>query len=362
LEGIYFITLPVAAVAFKYISVTGNTTITADSATDQVYFAGGGGLTASTSGGTTVTISHSTAGGQRHIPDGGSSGDTLVWAQNGNAAWTSAGGGGGGSGEANEYSFKYVVASGSGTATADTDTDTLTLVGGTGITVALDSADTISFALSSGSSSTTTSSEAHTTGSHAHTLGAGHNHTVGTQYRAAYWNSSTDIIAAGFYASSNTWGSTSNEIYSTATFKLYVENDVIQFSGLATGSGSTMYVTSGGRVVKSGSARVYKENIEDLNFTTSSLYDLVPRSFKYKDHQETIHEEGDDPEPEEIITVIGKQSFGLIAEEVNEFLPDLVLKNADGEPDDIQYPLLSVLLLEEMKKLKARIEVLEGNG
>jgi len=137
---------------------------------------------------------------------------------------------------------------------------------------------------------------------------------------------------------------------------------VIQFSGLATGSGSTMYVTSGGRVVKSGSARVYKENIEDLNFTTSSLYDLVPRSFKYKDHQETIHEEGDDPEPEEIITVIGKQSFGLIAEEVNEFLPDLVLKNADGEPDDIQYPLLSVLLLEEMKKLKARIEVLEGNG
>ena len=40
--------------------------------------------------------------------------------------------------------------------------------------------------------------------------------------------------------------------------------------------------------------------------------------------------------------------------------PELVT-NFNGEPDDVQYQLLSVALLAEMKKLKARIEVLEGN-
>ena len=87
----------------------------------------------------------------------------------------------------------------------------------------------------------------------------------------------------------------------------------------------------------------------------------MPRTFKYKDYEVTVHDEDDDPEEASTETVVGDTSFGFIAEEVNELFPDLVLKNKSGEPEDVQYPLLSVLLLSELKKLKARIEILEGN-
>ena len=57
----------------------------------------------------------------------------------------------------------------------------------------------------------------------------------------------------------------------------------------------------------------------------------------------------------------GKKHFGYIAEEVNEILPEIVNKDPDGEPEGVKYEMVTVLLVEEIKKLKARIEVLEGN-
>jgi len=56
----------------------------------------------------------------------------------------------------------------------------------------------------------------------------------------------------------------------------------------------------------------------------------------------------------------GVKDFGLIAEEVHEILPELVIYDGNNEPAEINYHMISVLLLEEMKNLKARIEVLEG--
>ena len=44
-----------------------------------------------------------------------------------------------------------------------------------------------------------------------------------------------------------------------------------------------------------------------------------------------------------------------------DMLPEIVSYTLEDEPESVQYRLISVLLLEEMKKLKARIEVLEGN-
>ena len=61
-------------------------------------------------------------------------------------------------------------------------------------------------------------------------------------------------------------------------------------------------------------------------------------------------------------TEVGENSFGMIAEEVHEILPELVVLDKNQEPKSIDYPLLSVLLLSELKKMQARIEVLENNG
>jgi hypothetical protein len=59
--------------------------------------------------------------------------------------------------------------------------------------------------------------------------------------------------------------------------------------------------------------------------------------------------------------------FGLIAEEVHEQLPSLVtykdFKDGNGPvPDAVNYSKLSIILLNEVKKLNERLKILEGNS
>ena len=97
------------------------------------------------------------------------------------------------------------------------------------------------------------------------------------------------------------------------------------------------------KMVRAASSARFKDNIRDLDIDTSKVWDLQPRSFEWK---------GD-----------GTTAFGLIAEEVDEIIPGLVAKYAHGSdevmPQSVHYKFLSVLLLAEMKELKARIEELE---
>jgi hypothetical protein len=48
--------------------------------------------------------------------------------------------------------------------------------------------------------------------------------------------------------------------------------------------------------------------------------------------------------------------FGLIAEEVHEVFPELVLYNAQGEPESVRYHDLSVLLLNELQRKNKTLE------
>jgi hypothetical protein len=51
---------------------------------------------------------------------------------------------------------------------------------------------------------------------------------------------------------------------------------------------------------------------------------------------------------------------GLIAEWVDEVLPDLVTKDANGNAVGIKYSKLSAYLIECVKSLKQEIDVLKG--
>ncbi|MGI9309460.1 MAG: hypothetical protein ACR2P6_09370, partial [Gammaproteobacteria bacterium] len=42
--------------------------------------------------------------------------------------------------------------------------------------------------------------------------------------------------------------------------------------------------------------------------------------------------------------------YGLIAEEVAEVFPELVVRNQQGEPETVKYHLLATLLLNELQK------------
>ena len=111
------------------------------------------------------------------------------------------------------------------------------------------------------------------------------------------------------------------------------------------------YNTSNGEIYYQTSSERYKSNIADLEFDTSNLYNLRPVSF-------------DDNEN-------GERCFGLLAEETFEQIPEAVVtRDIDGEtvPDSIPYSMLSVLIINEMKKLKvendslkARLTALENN-
>jgi hypothetical protein len=56
-----------------------------------------------------------------------------------------------------------------------------------------------------------------------------------------------------------------------------------------------------------------------------------------------------------------KNEAGLIAEDVNNVLPNLISYDADGKPSGINYTKLSAYLIEAVKTLKGEIDILKGS-
>ena len=96
---------------------------------------------------------------------------------------------------------------------------------------------------------------------------------------------------------------------------------------------------SSGLVTKVSSSKRYKDNIADLDINTENIYDLRPVSFDWKSN--------------------GKSDFGYIAEEVHDILPELVVYDGDNLPEAVKYKQLSVLMLEELKKLREEVKTLK---
>lgn len=112
------------------------------------------------------------------------------------------------------------------------------------------------------------------------------------------------------------------------------------FTG-TTALASNLTVLNTGQIVRSTSSRRYKKDIVPLSINTSDIYKLRPVS--YGSITDNI------------------RHFGLIAEEVAELIPELAYYSREKDvvpgskseqliPDAVQYPLLSVLLLNEMQK------------
>lgn len=127
--------------------------------------------------------------------------------------------------------------------------------------------------------------------------------------------------------------------FSTAgTLRLSISDNGTKLDQLDSGTGTDLI--SDGQVIKAKtSSKRYKDNILDLdNINLNSLYDLRPVSFTWKNTE--------------------KNDFGLIAEEVNDIIPELVHYEND-KPESVAYDKLSVLLLMEIKKLKDEIKQLK---
>ncbi len=104
------------------------------------------------------------------------------------------------------------------------------------------------------------------------------------------------------------------------------------------GTGILTFVDANGQLGTVVSSQRFKHDIQDMNDASNDIMKLRPVTFVYNnDLEEAVQ-------------------YGLIAEEVNQVFPDLVVKDSEGQPYTVRYHLLPQLLLNELQKLHATVQ------
>jgi hypothetical protein len=112
-------------------------------------------------------------------------------------------------------------------------------------------------------------------------------------------------------------------------------------NSVATG-GVAVVVNSVGKLGTIVSSLRFKEDVHDMGTASGKLRQLRPVVFRYR------AEEG---EPASEV-----DEYGLIAEEVAEVAPELVVNDDEGKPLTVRYHLLPAMLLNEMQAQQRTIE------
>jgi len=127
----------------------------------------------------------------------------------------------------------------------------------------------------------------------------------------------------------------------------------MNYSGIATGSGSTMVVvTTGSRVAYTTSSERFKEQIKYINTTgwLDKVLQMQPITYKTS---EDFTVEG---EPNE-------EQIGFLAEDIYDIgggLEKAVVLDPLGDPFSLSYDRLTIFLMLAIKELKAEIDQLKG--
>ena len=124
-----------------------------------------------------------------------------------------------------------------------------------------------------------------------------------------------------------------NKAYQKKTFMAGIRGVT---TGLA--NATAVFIDGNGQLGTIKSSREVKEDIEPMGSVSERLYALRPVTFRYKE----AHDDGSKP-----------IEFGLIAEEVAEAFPELVVYDANGRPETVRYELVATLLLNEVQKERA---------
>jgi hypothetical protein len=103
-------------------------------------------------------------------------------------------------------------------------------------------------------------------------------------------------------------------------------------------------IDSADQLGTASSSRRYKTDIKPIDKASESILALKPVSFRYKVHKDTTPQ------------------FGLIAEDVAEVNPDLVIYDADGKPYTVRYEAVNAMLLNEFLEEHRKVQELEANA
>jgi hypothetical protein len=114
-------------------------------------------------------------------------------------------------------------------------------------------------------------------------------------------------------------------------------------SGATASGGSAVYVTALGQLGTLTSSRRFKTDIQDMGDASDALLALRPVTFRYLPEV--------DPQ--------GLPQYGLIAEEVEQVNPDLVVHDEQGRPYTVRYEAVNAMLLQEFLKDHRQVEAQE---
>jgi hypothetical protein len=111
--------------------------------------------------------------------------------------------------------------------------------------------------------------------------------------------------------------------------------------GVTVSGGTAVYIKSDGQLGTLTSSRRFKEEIRALDSDSEALWGLRPVAFRYRP---------------EVAPGERPLEYGLIAEEVAEVFPELVVYDEEGTPLTVRYHHLSVLLLDQLQRERHRTE------
>jgi hypothetical protein len=169
---------------------------------------------------------------------------------------------------------------------------------------------------------------------------------VAIGYNALFLLKGSNNIALGYSAGSYTTSGNDNIYVGNLGFK-GSENNVTRIGRTQTKvfvagikgvplSGASVVVSAAGQLGVVASSARYKQDIAPLSDSADKLARLRPVSFRYKNEPETTH-------------------YGLIAEEVDKVMPELVVRDEGNRPESVQYQELIPLLLQQWKAQQAEI-------
>ncbi len=183
-------------------------------------------------------------------------------------------------------------------------------------------------------------------------------HNTAAGFQALFSNSTGDFNTANGDSAlfSNTTGMANTALGVAAGFSVTTANHVIAIGigganvsdscfignirGKTTAQNNAVpvLIDSAGQLGTTSSSRRYKKEIKPMDQTSEAILGLKPVTFHYKSD------------------ATGTPQFGLIAEEVAEVNPDLVVRDENGEIYTVRYEAVNAMLLNEFLKEHRKVE------
>ena len=147
-----------------------------------------------------------------------------------------------------------------------------------------------------------------------------------------------DNTALGFEAGSLV--TTANNVIAIGAAGANVSNSCFigNIFGATASGGTAVFIDSSGQLGTTTSSRRFKKEIKAMERASETILSLKPVTFHYKSD------------------ATGTPQFGLIAEEVAEINPDLVVRDENGEIYTVRYDAVNAMLLNEFLKEHYKVQ------